>query len=102
MSDVDWDHLKPKLCIRAVCEIRSVFFSVRRKHPGGGARFHAGWLCNWQAEREYRALSQLAGHGDATSMRLYNGLYDGQSHSGTLHAITLALPAVELVEDQRA
>src|SRR5581483_2501745 len=47
-------------------------------------------------------MSQLAGYANTSAVCLDDCFHDCESHSGTLNAIPLALPAVELVEDQRA
>src|SRR5579859_2488485 len=54
-----------------------------------------------QPERKHRTLPELAGDTDPSAMRFDDRFHDRQSHSGTLNAITLALSAVELVEDER-
>ena len=47
-------------------------------------------------------MPKLAGYVDATAMGFDNGFHNGQSHSGTLTAIALALSTIKFVENERA
>ena len=55
---------------------------------------------NRQFEGKHRAVAELARNPDRPVVRFDDGLGDGQSHAGALHAITLVPSAIKFVEDQ--
>src|SRR5579859_2075422 len=55
-----------------------------------------------QPKRKHRSMSKLAGHFDSASVGFHDCFYDGQPHPCALDAVTLALAAIELVEDHGA
>jgi len=45
-------------------------------------------------------MPELAGHVNAAAMCFDDRLHNGQSHSGTLNAVALALSTVKFVENE--
>src|SRR3984893_17744762 len=57
---------------------------------------------DWKREGEHRSMAQLAGDVDGAAECFDDRFRDGKAHAGALHAIALALSAIELVEDHHS
>src|SRR5689334_22011579 len=53
-----------------------------------------------QAKGKNRTVAQLTRHADSSAVSFDDSFDDRESHSGPLNTVALALPAIELVEDQ--
>ena len=79
------------------------FFSKGPRYFGPGlAMLDADccFLSHRQCEVENRPAAHLRSNADCPSVRLHDGLRNGQSHACSLDPIPLVTPAIELLEDQ--